>query len=199
VDTIRSRGISVVIVDPFVSSHAVNENDYGAIDCVAETWGRVTEMTGAAVHLVHHVRKTGGNEVTVEDSRDANALLAAARVARVLNVMAKEEGEQANVESPRTHFQLMNGKANLAPPPDGASWFRLASVPLFNGPRGSEGDAVGVVEPWTWPNPRQRDGHRPTGGSDRRGCHPVAGECPSPRLGGQADRQRPRARPQTTG
>jgi hypothetical protein len=40
--------------------------------------------------LVHHSRKTYGNEMTVEDGRGASALIDAARTARALNTMSKD-------------------------------------------------------------------------------------------------------------
>jgi hypothetical protein len=150
--TIRENRIGLVIIDPFVSSHRVTENDNNAIDRVAKTWAKIAEETGCAVELVHHARKTGGNEVSVEDGRGAVALLAAARSARVLNSMTEDEAARANVENRRLHFRVDSGKANLAPI-DKAHWFRLTSVPLGNGPLGSDGDHIGVVTSWAWPDP----------------------------------------------
>lgn len=134
--TIKENNIGLVIIDPFVSSHRVTENDNNAKDIVSKTWARIAHDTGCAVELVHHTRKTGGSEVTVEDGRGAVALLAAARSARVLNPMSKDEAAKAGVEHPRLHFRVDNGKANLAPVSK-AQWFRLASVPLGNGLLGS--------------------------------------------------------------
>ncbi len=150
--TIVANRIDVLMVDPFVSSHRVSENDNAAIDLVAKAWNRVAETGRAAAELVHHVRKGqgGAGEFTVEDGRGAGALLAATRSARVLNPMTKEQAERAGLPSHRGHFRADNGKANLAPPPDRSEWFRLASVPLGNGPGG--GDHVAVVEPWQWPD-----------------------------------------------
>ena len=53
---IRERGIDVMVIDPFVSSHRVSENDNGAIDAVAKTWADIANVTGCAVELVHHSR-----------------------------------------------------------------------------------------------------------------------------------------------
>jgi 2,3-bisphosphoglycerate-independent phosphoglycerate mutase len=91
---------------PHLSSHGVSENDNGAIDRVAKTWAKIAEETNCSIELVHHSRKTNGNEVTVEDSRGAVALLSAARSARVLNQMTKDEGERAGVEFRRLHFRV---------------------------------------------------------------------------------------------
>lgn len=151
--TIRENRIDVVIIDPFVSSHRVSENDNGAIDRVAKTWAKIAEETNCAVELIHHARKTNGAEVTIEDSRGAVALLSAARSARTLNGMTKEEAERAGVENRRAHFRVDNGKANLAPPPEGSTWFKMESVALGNGSLNNGGDHIGVVTSWAWPDP----------------------------------------------
>jgi hypothetical protein len=152
---ITQRHIGLMIIDPFISSHRVTENDNNAIERVAKSWAQIADETGCAIELVHHSRKTGGAEVTVEDGRGAVALLAAARSARVLNPMSKEEAEKAGVENPRLFFRVDNGKANLTVPLDRAEWRRLVSVQLDNG-RGSAGDSVGVVNAWTWPDPFEK-------------------------------------------
>ena len=152
--TIQENGIDVVYLDPFVACHGASENDNGAINAVAKTIARMADETGTAWDLVHHSRKTGGAEITVEDGRGASALLAAARSGRVLNVMTKEEAERAGVEKPRGFFRVDNGKANLAPPPDKSDWFALKSVSLGNGGPNplDQPDYVAVVTPWQWPD-----------------------------------------------
>ncbi|KQP53020.1 hypothetical protein ASF34_01210 [Methylobacterium sp. Leaf106] len=92
--TILANQIDVVFVDPFVSCHEVTENDNNAVDRVAKLWGRLAGETGCSVELVHHSRKTGGAEITIEDARGAVALLAAVRSARTLNGMQKDEAEK---------------------------------------------------------------------------------------------------------
>lgn len=161
--TILGNMIDVVVIDPFVSCHAVNENDNGAINAVATAWAQIADSTGTAIELVHHARKTGGQEVTAEDARGAVALLSKARAARVLNSMTKDEAERAGVETRGIYFRVHRGKGNLAPPTtDASSWFKMASVELGNGralsvggkPSGArlDGDNVGVVEAWQWPD-----------------------------------------------
>lgn len=149
---IRRRKIDVLIVDPFVSSHAVSENDNGAIDRVAKTWAKIADETNCAIELVHHVRKTQGGEITVEDGRGASSLLAASRSARVLNPMSEDEAKKIGRKSGRGFFKVDNGKSNLAPPPEHSFWFQMIGVHLMNGPLGTDGDSVGVVAPWRWPD-----------------------------------------------
>lgn len=142
---IEAREIDVLVIDPFVSSHQASENDNGAIDLVAKEWARLADRCNCAIELVHHTRKTNGEEATTESGRGATALLAAARSGRVLNKMRGERREEWGLmNDPATFFSIDRDKANLAP--TGArTWRRMASVELANG------DHVGVCEAWTPP------------------------------------------------
>lgn len=144
---IKAREVDVLIIDPFVSSHHVSENDNMAIDMVAKEWSRIADACNCSINLVHHVRKTNGSEVTAESSRGAVSLLGAARSVIVYNRMTKEEGERAGIppETRGFHFRTQNDKANLAPP-ESADWHRMNNVDLPNG------DKVGVACPWSWPD-----------------------------------------------
>jgi hypothetical protein len=146
IDTIFEHKIGLMIIDPFVASHRVTENETGAMEMVAATWAEIADATGCAIELVHHTRKTGGSDVTVEDARGSSALLAKARSARVLNGMSKEDAEKAGVENRRFYFRVENGKASMSPAPDKADWYRTVGVELGNG------DEVGAVETWKWPD-----------------------------------------------
>jgi hypothetical protein len=149
---IIARKVDVIVIDPFVSSHRVAENDNGAMDTVIKEWGRVAERGNCAVHLVHHTRKSNGTETTAQDARGGSAAVDGTRVTRVLNRMTKEESTQAGVDNHRLYFRTLHDKANLQPPADVSDWFKLVSVDLANGPDGSPGDSVGVVTAWQWPD-----------------------------------------------
>lgn len=158
VETIRENGIDVVIIDPFVSSHEVSENDNGQIAAVCKRWAQIADETGCAVEFVHHARKlaVGGNgDVTADDARGASALLAAVRSARTLNQMSKADAEKAKVDQARSHVRIDDVKANLAPPAEGARWLRLISIHLGNATTDVPGDDVGVVTAWKWPDPNE--------------------------------------------
>jgi AAA domain len=144
--TIKRHKIGLFIVDPFVASHRVAENDNPAIEVVADIWAGIADDTGCAIELVQHSRKTNGAEITEEDGRGGSALNAKTRSARVVNGMSKDEAAKAKVENHRLFFQVTNGKASMALPSDEKDWYRMASVELGNG------DSVGVVTTWEWPN-----------------------------------------------
>ena len=142
-----------MLIDPFVSSHRVTENDNNAIDAVAKKWNTVADATNVAIDLSHHTRKTYGAEVTVEDGRGAIALLAAVRVARTLNPMSEQEAGDVGITKRRQYFRVDNGKTNLSAPPEGADWYHITSVDLGNGDaEGDLGDNIGVVTKWRWPD-----------------------------------------------
>jgi hypothetical protein len=158
---IQARRVDVTVIDPFVKAHRVPENDNGAVDVVCTVFADVADACNCAFDLIHHVRKLGGAEATVEDGRGASSILGAVRSARVLNGMSKDEaariGEGTN---PREYFRVDNGKLNMAPPPsERSAWYRLLSVPLGNGEPAfganplpfDNGDHVQCVVNFEWP------------------------------------------------
>lgn len=150
---LNSGGFDVFMLDPFISAHRVSENDNTLVDMVVKEIGRIAGRTNCAAELVHHTRKTGGAEVSAEDSRGASALVAAARSVRVINPMSTEEAPQAEVsdEDRYSYFRTQIDKRNLAPPSK-ATWYKIEPVPLGNDDNDGPGDSIGVVTCWTWPD-----------------------------------------------
>jgi hypothetical protein len=147
--------IDVLIIDPFVACHDMDENTNTQINAVVAEWRRVANAANCAIELIHHVSKAGamnGDEMGIFAARGAGALIDGVRSARFLTRMRPEEGEKFGIEDPSTYFRVNAGKANLAPLAK-ATWRRMVSVPLNNG-RGlwMEGDHVGVCEAWTPPD-----------------------------------------------
>jgi hypothetical protein len=147
---IQKYGIRIVMIDPFVSCHQVDENNNRRIDQIAKTLSKLAEETKCAIELVHHVRKIGPDvEITANDSRGASSLIAAARTVRVLN--RASEADLANLQRPgeegnaRSYFRILNDKTNMAPPADKSDWYQIKSVQLDNGEFDAPGDSVGVI------------------------------------------------------
>lgn len=147
IEEMIARKVDVLQVDPFISSHAVSENDNNAIDIVAREWNVVAERTGASINLVHHVRKQNGEAATADSARGASALIGKARSVLVYNRMTEDEAKTLCIEPEerRFFFRVENDKANLAPP-ESADWYRMNNVDLANG------DSVGVACAWTPPD-----------------------------------------------
>ena len=147
IEEITQKRIDVLIIDPFVSSHSLSENDNTAQDLIVKAWGLIAHKANCAVHLVHHTRKSGNtgrydrNENTAESARGGGALIDGARSVRVLNRPTTAQAKEYGV-SERSCFYCHIDKANLAGDTSGRIWFRIRNVELTNG------DSVGVVERW---------------------------------------------------
>lgn len=150
---IRRRRIDVMIVDPFVSTHSVGENDNMAIDLVIKQfWAPVISETNIAAELIHHSKKLGGAEVNAESARGAVSLIGAARSAIALNPMSQDEADKANVDNRHVYFRATDAKSNMAPKSETSRWFKIESIDLLNATRDRPSDHVGVVTAWQWPN-----------------------------------------------
>lgn len=159
ISEIIDKEIDVLIVDPFISTHEVEENDNTKIQMVAAQWVRIAHEADCAVELVHHVNKSAGDgklEVTADSGRGAGALKDKARSVRVINGMSVAQAGAAGIpqEDRFDYFNLGNGKSNLRRRTGAVEWRHMVSVQLGNGGKGVMamlGDDVGVVENWQWP------------------------------------------------
>lgn len=144
---IKANKIDVLMIDPFSSAHRLPENDNTAINAVARRLAKLADVCGCAVEIVHHTRKTNGNETTIEDGRGASSMRDAVRSARALNVMSSDIADAAGIpETEReSYFSVADGKASMASKLGGPKWRRLVSVPLGNQTEDRDEDHVGVV------------------------------------------------------
>ena len=152
---IEAHKVDVLIVDPFVSSHEVDENSNAMIDSVSKRWKQLASETRCAIVLVHHTKKMGGREVTAEDSRGAIAVVNTSRVVLGLNTMTREDAQQFGITDQterRSIVRVDEGKANRAPPGK-AWWMQKVSVPLGNSDEFYRSDDVGAAVHWTPPDP----------------------------------------------
>ena len=135
IDKIKANNIGVVILDPFVSAHLVNENNNGSIQAVVAMLRKLARDTNSSVQLVHHIRKTNGEDATVDSVRGAGSLIGAARAARVINRITPDDAIALGVDERDALgiFRVDDGKANLAPPSDKAVYRRMQSVEIANG------------------------------------------------------------------
>jgi hypothetical protein len=160
VRVVQAYGLDVLIIDPFVDSHGVGENDNNRIEAVVAAWRTVAERAGCCICLVHHTRKAsrgGSKENDADDARGAGAFGAAVRSLRVFNVMDADEAAElgVTVDQRWRYVRVSNGKPNMARRDLMTTWLYIESVKLGNARPAGEGetrgrpeDEVGVVVPW---------------------------------------------------
>jgi hypothetical protein len=148
------REIDYLDVDPFVSSHSVDENSNTAIDKVAKEWVHIAHSANCAINLTHHIRKTTATETSAQDARGAGAMVNAARSVLVLQRMTKESAEELRI-SPcdrRKYFSVYDDKNNKAPAALQAEWYQFESIGLGNGDETGPEDSIGAVQRWYPPD-----------------------------------------------
>lgn len=158
-DDIQENKIDVVILDPFVSSHACPENDNTIMDKLAKRWAALAMNCDVAVHIVHHTRKQGNNkhEMDADSARGAGAVVAAARRVRALHGMTNDQADIAGIErhSRFAFFWEGSEKQNLARAHRSEIWYEMQSVSLENGSIAARepADTVGVPRRWQFTAP----------------------------------------------
>lgn len=151
---IKRRGIDVLILDPFVRAHHVNENANKSIDYVMDLFAKIADKCDISILLVHHTRKgfVGGDADSV---RGSSSMVGAARVAFTLSPMSNEEAAAFKIspDDRRSYIRVDNAKANLSKSAGDAQWIFLDSVNLGNASEEyPNGDSVQVAMPWTPPD-----------------------------------------------
>jgi hypothetical protein len=145
--------IGLLVVDPYVRSHDLDENSNTQQAAAAAAWAQIAHEVNCAVLLVHHTRK--GAVVDIDASRGAKALTDHARAGLILQTMPEEEAERLGVAAEKRHsyIRLDDAKSNMAPKAEKAQWFHLAPVALGNGtPDYPNGDTVTALESWRPPS-----------------------------------------------
>jgi len=158
VAAIEKHEPALVVLDPFVKCHGVDENSNVEIDFVMTKLTELAIQHNVAIDTPHHVAKaSSGQAGDANRSRGASARIDAMRIAQTLTTMTKDEAEGFGIAEDQRRFyvRLDSAKANMAPPGETALWFKLVGVPLGNGTPGGpypNGDTVQTVERWLPPN-----------------------------------------------
>ncbi len=152
---ITRRAIDIAILDPFVKSHAVEENNNVAMDAVVGLLAELAAKHNIAIDVPHHTRKGASSPGNADAGRGASAMKDAARLVYTLARMTPEEAQTLGIAEKDRHYliRMDSGKVNIAPPLEEAKWFRLVGVPLGNATDlYPKGDEVQTVEVWTPPD-----------------------------------------------
>lgn len=135
----------LVVIDPFIRVHSVEENDNNAIDAVVQIFASLADLQHCSVSIVHHTRKmpAGTGAGDMDSARGASALVSAARISSTISVMSDKEARtlQIPLQERFWYVRVDNAKGNMSPPAQHAEWYRKVSIQLTNG------DSVGTLEP----------------------------------------------------
>ncbi len=145
---VERLGIDVVMIDPWVGAHQVDENSNSKIDPIVKRLAKAARSTGMAWLIVHHTAKPQkGEGVTVNSSRGASAFANAARIVLTLNRMMDSQGAPYGISGSdlRLYFRVTDDKHNRSAASSGI-WCKMESVELGNG------DSVGVATRWMPPS-----------------------------------------------
>jgi hypothetical protein len=156
---IKQLNSDIVCLDPYVKTHALEENDNSAMDFVCELLASLADDYNIAVDAPHHTRKGATTPGDPDMGRGGSSIRDAGRLVYTLTPMSEDEAKQFNVEqiNRRYYVRLDSAKVNIAPPSRTAIWFKLVGVNIGNATElYPNGDDVQTVEPWnppdTWAN-----------------------------------------------
>lgn len=153
IEQMQRWDIGVLQVDPLVKSHYAEENDNKQIDAVLDVFADIAKRCGAAIDLVHHTRKPPSGFVAtagdINTARGAGALAGAVRSARTITPMSEKESEAFDIDPSRRgwYIRVDDAKGNMSAPSSDAVWCERHTVEL------AQGDYVGVLAPWSPPDP----------------------------------------------
>jgi hypothetical protein len=153
-EAIKQYGFDLVIFDPLVDAHELEENAAGDMNYVC---GMLTKMAidmNVAIDTPHHARKGATGPGDPDSGRGSTAIPAKSRLIYTLTVMGVDEANEFGIDPEERHFYLRldSAKVNIAPPARKARWFKLVGVVLGNGTeKYPEGDFVQAMEVWTPP------------------------------------------------
>jgi hypothetical protein len=155
VNLVKDTKALLLVLDPFIQTHSVDENSNNAIGVVARLFSQLATKLKCAVNIVHHTRKmpAGSGAGEMDNARGASALVSATRIATTMTTMSESDAEKLQVPKMDRgwYVRVDNAKGNMQPPASAAEWFRKVSVTLPNG------DEVGVLEPQEFDIVNERD------------------------------------------
>lgn len=132
---VRETNAALLVIDPLVESHDMNENDNGHMATVVAHLRKLARDENCAVLVVHHSRKgaVGGDQ---DGARGASSLVNASRMAITLNKMTQDEAKNLLPEKERgdhaRYICVSDPKVNYGPSL-GGRWLHLSTVEHPNG------------------------------------------------------------------
>jgi hypothetical protein len=145
----------IVSLDPFIKTHALEENSVGDMDFVCDLLARMAVEFNIAVDSPHHVHKGQITPGDADSGRGSSGIRDAGRLVYTLAPMSADEAKAFGINSDDRHdyIRLDAAKVNIARRGGAPTWFHLVGVPIGNKTdEYPNGDTIQVVEPWTPPD-----------------------------------------------
>jgi hypothetical protein len=111
------QGAALIVLDPFIALHALDENDQSQIGRVLANIQDLISRTGAAVVLVHHTRKGASwNKSNAEASSSADARGSGALIGSVDSVIVVRSVPDEERCSGQVRFSVENSDTRVGEP-----------------------------------------------------------------------------------
>ncbi len=144
----------LVVIDPFVKLHALNENSNPEIDYVCRVLTNLATQYHCAIDVPHHTSKLL-SDTRSNRNRGASSFRDAVRLLYTLTSMTADEAAEMNIDD-RERLSLVRldpGKLNITVPAAEAIWYKLVGINIGNGnEKHRNGDNVQTVERWVAPD-----------------------------------------------
>jgi hypothetical protein len=143
----------LVILDPFVKLHSLEENNNSDMDFVCTRLIMLAQEFNIAIDSPAHTHKGTIVAGDADARRGASAQRDAGRLDYSLTSMMEEEAKLfgIDVDERKSYVQLKRAKANIVRAMK-AEWFQLVNVSLGNASTlYPDGDDVQAIEPWIPP------------------------------------------------
>lgn len=138
--------VGVVVYDPLVDIHSVDEGDNPHMNVVMRTVQRIARRANVASLVLHHTTKGGSaraedRQGNMDISRGASGIVYKSRIAFTLGNASAQDCEDYGMQEGERHawVRMDDAKMNLTLKSDSAVWFRKEGCRLPNG------DIVGVL------------------------------------------------------
>ena len=150
---IARTGCDLLILDPFVKLHGLNESDNPDMDFVCSLLIKIAQDCNIAVDSPAHTHKGAITAGDADARRGASAQRDAGRLDYTFTVMSEDEAKQFGIAADvrKSYMRLDKAKANIVRAVK-ARWFRLASIRLDNTTAlYPDGDEMQAIERWEPP------------------------------------------------
>jgi len=152
IEEIDRHSIDLVVLDPLIELHRVNENSNDAMAQVAGAFRSIAQRTNCAIHIVHHTRKPPSGDSqsmagNADTARGAGAVVNSSRITETLYTMSKKDADQYGVD-PKERYRyvrLDGAKANLTLVSSEAIWFERISTTIYYGLLGLKSEEIGTL------------------------------------------------------